>query len=98
MPKNSKKPKKPKKPKKQNANRVKSVPGYKGLPQSMIENKVISINEGAFKEIDKLEQLVKHYETLVALMETEWEPKKTASRLRLTSIAHIRAVLSRERR
>lgn len=90
-------PKNYKKPKKQNANRVKSVPGYKGLPQSVIENKVISINEGAFKEIDKLEQLVKNYETLVSLMETEWAPKKTASRQGMTSIAHIRAVLSRAR-
>lgn len=76
-----------------NANRVKPVPHYKGVPSGVLENRVLSINEEAFKEIERLEQLIKNYKTLIAMMEIEWQPKKTASPIGMESIAQIRAKL-----
>lgn len=84
------------KPKRKNANRIKPEPGYKGLPKGVIEAKVISINEHSLQEIDRLEKIVKDYETLVSMMETEWQPKKTASPTSMEFIARMRVMLKRK--
>jgi len=83
------------KSKKTRVNRIKSKPGYKGLPKGAIEAKIISINKNSLQEIDRLENLVKDYQTLISRMETEWQPKKTASRMSLEFIASMLAILKR---
>ncbi len=84
------------KSKRKNANRIRPKSDYKRLPKGVIETKVISINEHSLQEIDKLEKLVKDYETLVLMMETEWQPKETASPTSMEFIARMRATLKRK--
>lgn len=83
------------KPKRKNVNRIKPEPGYKGLPKGVIESRIISINQDSLKEIDKLEKLVKDYKTLVSMMETEWQPKKTGNPTSMEFIARMRVTLKR---
>jgi len=84
------------KPKKKNVNRTRPELSYKGLPKGVIEAKVTSINQDSLQEIDKLEKLVKDYEMLVLMMETEWQPKETASPTSMEFIARMRATLKRK--
>lgn len=85
----------PKPKPKKNANRIKPELGYKRLQKEIIEAKIISINEDSLQEIDRLERLVNDYETLVSMMEEEWQPKKTANPIFIESIVAIRAMLKR---
>lgn len=71
-------------------NLVKPVPGYKGVPTSVLEQRVIDINMRSLAEIERLEDLTKTYETLITLLENEWEPKKTIHKNTIRQIAALK--------
>jgi hypothetical protein len=60
------------KARKQNINSVKAVSGRAKVSTEVINARVAEINEGAFKEIARLENILKTYVLLVSLMERQW--------------------------
>jgi hypothetical protein len=71
-------------------NLVKPVPGYKGVPTPVLEQRVIDINMRSLAEIERLEKLAKTYEALVILLEKEWAPKKTIHKNTIRQIAALK--------
>jgi len=66
---------------------------YRDLPQNIIDDKILSLNQRSLHEIDVLEAVIRDYETLVSLMEIEWQPKLKANPAAMAIIARIHAKL-----
>jgi hypothetical protein len=76
---------------------VKPVPGYKGVPTPVFEQRVVEINMRSLAEIERLEKLINTYEALVVLLEQEWSPKKTMHKDTPRQIAALKAAAKKLR-